>query len=68
MRSFLLFLFFSVNLFCQELDSSDFLILEGESPNYYYVLTNDGYYISENSDNFTYKNYNATQCERKIRG
>ncbi len=57
MRNFLLFLFFSANLFCQKIDSSDFLILEGETPNYYYVLTNDGYYVSENSDNFTYKNY-----------
>ena len=60
MRSFLLFLFFSVNLFCQTLDSSDFLILKGENPNYYYVLTNDGYYVSENSDNFTYKNYSES--------
>ena len=60
MRSFLLFLFFSVNLFCQKLDGSDFLILEGENPNYYYVLTNDGYYVSENSDNFTYKNYSES--------
>ena len=57
MRGGLLFIFFSVSLFGQKLDSSDFLILEGENPNYYYVLTNDGYYISENSDNFTYKNY-----------
>ncbi len=57
MRGVLLFIFFSVSLFGQKLDSSDFLILEGENPNYYYVLTNDGYYISENSDNFTYKNY-----------
>ena len=31
--------------------------MEGENPNYYYVLTNDGYYVSENSDNFIYKNY-----------
>ena len=60
MRSFLLFLFFSVNLFCQKLDSSDFLIMEGENPNYYYVLTNDGYYVSENSENFTYKNYSES--------
>ena len=60
MRSFLLFLFFSVNLFCQKLDSSDFLILEGENPNYYYVLTNEGYYISENSDNFIFKNYSES--------
>ena len=60
MRSFLLFLFFSVNLFCQKLDSSDFLILEGENPNYYYVLTNYGYYVSENSKNFVFKNYSES--------
>ena len=60
MRSFLLFLFFSVSLFCQKLDGSDFLILEGENPNYYYVLTNEGYYVSENSENFTYKNYSES--------
>ncbi len=60
MRTFLLFLFFSVSLFCQKLDSSDFLILEGENPNYYYVLTNDGYYISEDSDNFIFKNYSES--------
>ena len=57
MRSFLLFLFFSVNLFCQKLDGSDFLIMGGENPNYYYILTSDGYYVSENSDNFIFKNY-----------
>jgi len=60
MRNFLLFLFFSANLFCQKINSSNFLILEGENPNYYYVLTNDGYYVSENSDNFTYKNYSES--------
>ena len=57
MRFCLIFLFFSLSLFCQKLDSSDFLILEGESPNYYYVLTNEGYYVSENSDSFTFKEY-----------
>ena len=60
MRNFLFFLFFSVNLFCQKIDSSDFLILEGENPNYYYVLTNKGYYVSENSDNFIFKNYSES--------
>ena len=60
MRGFLLFLFFSVSLFCQKLDSSDFLILESENPNYYYVLTNEGYYVSENSDDFIFKNYSES--------
>tara|TARA_B100001250_G_scaffold370840_1_gene355264 strand:- start:47 stop:1396 length:1350 start_codon:yes stop_codon:yes gene_type:complete len=57
MRVFLLLFLFQSFLYCQKLDSSNFLILEGESPNYYYVLTEDGYYISENSDNFTFKKY-----------
>ena len=42
MRNFLLFLFFSVNLFCQKLDSSDFLILEGESTETVYELNEKG--------------------------
>ena len=60
MRKLFLFFFFSVNLFCQKLDSPGFLIMEGENPNYYYVLTNDGYYVSENSDNYIFKNYSES--------
>ena len=57
MRFCLLFFLFSFNLVCQKLDNPNLLILEGESPNYYYVLTEDGYYISENPESFTFKKY-----------
>ena len=56
MRFFILFIFHSF-LYCQSLDNSNFLIIEGESPNYYYVLTQDGYYVSESSEKFSFKKY-----------
>jgi len=57
MRVFLLIFFFQLLLYGQNLDNSRFLLVEGEGPNYYYVLTEDGYYVSESSKNFTFKNY-----------
>ena len=57
MRVFLLIFLFQSLLYGQKLTNQDFLILDGESPNYYYVLTENGYYISESSENFTFKNY-----------
>ena len=57
MRVFLLIFFFQSLLYGQNLDNSSFLLVEGENPNYYYVLTEEGYYISENSESFTFKNY-----------
>ena len=57
MRVFLLIFFFQSLLYGQKLDNSSFLLVEGEGPNYYYVLTKDGYYVSESSKNFTFKNY-----------
>ena len=47
MRRLIILLFLSSSSFSQILDSNDFLILEGESPKYFYVLTNNGYYVSE---------------------
>ncbi len=47
MRRLIIILFLSSSSFSQILDGNDFLILEGESPKYFYVLTNNGYYISE---------------------
>ena len=47
MRRLIILLFLSSSSFSQILDSDDFLILEGESPKYFYVLTNNGYYVSE---------------------
>ena len=57
MRVFLLIFLFQSLLYGQKLDNSSFLLVEGENPNYYYVLTDEGYYISESSENFTFKNY-----------
>lgn len=57
MRVFLLIFFFQSLLYGQKLEDSSFLLVEGENPNYYYVLTDEGYYISESSESFTFKNY-----------
>ena len=57
MRVFLLIFFFQSLLYGQKLDNTSFLLVEGENPNYYYVLTDEGYYISESSESFTFKNY-----------
>ena len=57
MRVLLLLFLFQSLLYGQKLDNPNFLILDGESPNYYYVLTENGYYISESSESFTFKNY-----------
>ena len=57
MRVFLLIFFFQSLLYGQKLEDSSFLLVEGENPNYYYVLTDEGYYISESVESFTFKNY-----------
>ena len=57
MRVLLLLFLFQSLLYGQKLDNPNFLILDGESPNYYYVLTGEGYYISESSESFKFKNY-----------
>ena len=53
----LLLLLFCTSLFAQNVEQDDFLILEGESPNYYYVLTKEGYYVSKSSEEYTFYNY-----------
>ena len=58
MRVLLLIFLFQSLLYGQKIDNLSFLLLKGENPNYYYVLTKEGYYISESSENFTFKNYN----------
>ena len=60
MRIFLILFLFHSFLHCQSLDNSNFLIIEGESPNYYYVLTQDGYYVSENPEKFSFKEYSKS--------
>ena len=57
MRVFLLIFLFQSLLYGQNLDSSNFLLVEGENPNYYYVLTEEGYYVSESSESYTFKLY-----------
>ncbi|MAR25821.1 MAG: hypothetical protein CMC50_00095, partial [Flavobacteriaceae bacterium] len=50
MRFFIIILFLSSFLNAQKFEGDDFLILEGENPNYYYVLTNQGYYLSNSPE------------------
>ena len=47
MRFLILILFFMSFLSAQEFEGDDFLIVEGESLKYYYVLKKEGYYISD---------------------
>ena len=47
MRFLILILFFISFLSAQEFEGDDFLIVEGESLQYYYVLKKEGYYISD---------------------
>ena len=47
MRSYIIIFFLSSFLNSQKFGGDDFLILEGETPNYYYVLTSQGYYLSD---------------------
>ena len=53
----LLLLLFCTSLFAQNVEQDNFLIIEGESPNYYYVLTKEGYYVSKSSEEYTFYNY-----------
>ena len=47
MKNLILFLFLSLSSFSQTIENDDYLIIEGESLKYFYVLTADGYYLSE---------------------
>ena len=47
MRFLILILFFISFLSAQEFEGDDFLIVEGESLQYFYVLKKEGYYISD---------------------
>ena len=50
MRFFIIILFLNTFLNAQKFEGDDFLILEGENPNYYYVLTSEGYYLSDSPE------------------
>ena len=54
MRFLIIILFYISFLSSQEFKGDDFLILEGESLQYYYVLTKAGYYLSDNPDKLNY--------------
>ena len=57
MKRLIILLFLSSSSFSQIIESDDFLILEGESPKYFYVLTKSGYYISELDGKNTFNVY-----------
>ena len=57
MKNLILLLLFSWISFCQTIENEDFLIIEGESLKYFYILTEDGYYISELEGKNTFKEY-----------
>ena len=44
---FVILLLLSSFLSAQEFEGDDFLIIEGESSQYYYVLKREGYYLSD---------------------
>jgi len=57
MKRLIILLFLSSTSVSQIIESDDFLILEGESPKYFYVLTKSGYYISELDGKITFNVY-----------
>ena len=57
MKNLIFLLLFSWISFCQTIENEDFLIIEGESLKYFYILTEDGYYISELEGKNTFKEY-----------
>ena len=57
MKNLILLLFFSWISFSQTIKNEDFLIVEGESLKYFYVLTADGYYVSELGGKNTFRKY-----------
>ena len=57
MKSLILLLFLSWVSFCQTINNNDFLIVESESSKYFYVLTKEGYYVSELGGKNTFNKY-----------
>ncbi len=47
MKKLIILLFLSLVSFSQTIENDDYLIVEGESTKYFYVLTANGYYISK---------------------
>ena len=57
MKKLITLLLLSWASFSQTIENNDFLIVEGESLKYFYILTEDGYYISELEGENTFKEY-----------
>ena len=57
MKNLILLLFLSWVSFSQTIENKDYLIIEGESLKYFYILTEDGYYVSELEGKNTFKEY-----------
>ena len=58
MKKFIFLIIISIsNIYSQKIYDDDFLILESESSKYFYVLTSDGYYISEIGGKYTFNKY-----------
>ena len=57
MKKLITLLLLSLASFSQTIENNDFLIVEGESLKYFYILTEDGYYISELEGENTFKEY-----------
>ena len=57
MKKLITLLLLSWFSFSQTIENNDFLIVEGESLKYFYILTEDGYYISELEGKSTFKEY-----------
>ena len=57
MKKLITLLLLSCASFSQTIENNDFLIIEGESLKYFYILTEDGYYISELEGENTFKEY-----------
>ena len=57
MKNLITLLFLSWASFSQTIENDDYLIIEGESLKYFYILTADGYYISELEGKNTFNEY-----------
>ena len=57
MKKLITLLLLSWASFSQTIENNDFLIVEGESLKYFYILTEDGYYISELEGENKFKEY-----------
>ena len=57
MKNLITLLFLSWASFSQTIENDDYLIIEGESLKYFYILTADGYYISELEGKSTFNEY-----------